>query len=168
MTREATRSASGWCLHVRREFCQQACHAASLAALGILLPGCGGGNPSGPSGGANVPQLPQLTSTITGGAFTLTIDAASPLNTVGNAALVNASGRGFLVARTGNDAFVALTSTCTHEACTITGFQNQQYVCPCHGSVFTLAGTNVSGPAPRPLQTFGTSFSGGILTVATG
>ncbi len=93
----------------RRAFCQQACHAASLAALGILLPGCGG-NPTGPSGGANVPQLPQLTSTITGGAFTLTIDAASPLNTVGNAALVNASGRGFLVARTGNDAFVALTA----------------------------------------------------------
>jgi cytochrome b6-f complex iron-sulfur subunit len=151
----------------RREFCQQACHAASLAALGILLPGCGG-NPASPSGGANVPQLPQLTSTITGGVLTLTIDAASPLNTVGNAALVNASGRGFLVARTGNDAFVALTSTCTHEACTITGLQNQQYVCPCHGSVFTLSGTNVSGPAPRPLQTFGTSFSSGILTVATG
>jgi nitrite reductase/ring-hydroxylating ferredoxin subunit len=147
----------------RRAFCQQACHAASLAALGILLPGCGG-NPSGPSGGVNVPQLPLLTSTITGGAFTLTVDAASPLNTVGNAALVNASGRGFLVARTGN----ALTSTCTHQACTITGFQNQQYICPCHGSAFTLAGTNVSGPAPRPLQTFGTSFAAGILTVATG
>jgi len=151
----------------RREFCQQACHAASLAALGILLPGCGG-SPSAPSGGANVPQLPQLTSTITGGAFTLPIDAASPLNTVGSAALVNASGRGFLVGRTGSDAFVALTSTCTHEACTVTGFQNQQYVCPCHGSVYTLSGTNVSGPAPRPLQSFGTSFSGGILTVATG
>lgn len=151
----------------RREFCQQACHAASLAALGILLPGCGG-NPAGPSGGANVPQLPQVTSTITGGVFTLTIDAASPLNAVGSAALVNASGRGFLVGRTGNDSFVALTSTCTHQACTITGFQNQQYVCPCHGSVFALSGTNVSGPAPRPLQTFGTSFSGGILTVAAG
>ena len=151
----------------RRAFCQQACHAASLAALGILLPGCGGSSTS-PSGGANVPQLPQLTSTITGGAFMLTIDGASPLNTVGNAALVNASGRGFLVARTGNDAFVALTATCTHEACTVTGFQNQQYVCPCHGSVYSLSGTNVSGPAPRPLQSFGTSFSGGILTVATG
>jgi cytochrome b6-f complex iron-sulfur subunit len=151
----------------RREFCQQACQAASLAALGILLPGCGG-NPAGPSGGTNAPQLPQLTSTITGGAFTLTIDATSPLNTVGNAALVNASGRGFLVARTSNDAFVALTSTCTHEACTITGFQNQQYVCPCHGSVYALSGARVSGPAPRALQTFGTSFAGGILTVATG
>ena len=152
----------------RREFCQQACHAASLAALGILLPGCGGGNPAGPSGGGNVPQLPLLTTTVTSGAFTLTIDGASPLNTVGNAALVNASGRGFLVARTGNDAFVALTSTCTHQDCTITGFQSQQYICPCHGSVFALSGARVSGPAPRALQTFGTSFSGGILTVATG
>jgi len=109
-----------------------------------------------------------LNSTISGNTFVLNIDASSPLNTVGNAALVQASGRQFLVARTAQDTFVTLTATCTHEACTVTGFQNQQYVCPCHGSVYSLSGTNVSGPAPRPLQSFGTSFSGSILTVATG
>lgn len=152
----------------RREFCQHACHAASLAALGILLPGCGGSPTSPSGGGSNVPQLQQVTSTITNGAFTLTIDAASPLNAVGNAVLVNASGRGFLVGRTGNDTFVALTATCTHEACTVTGFQNQQYVCPCHGSIYAMTGARVSGPAPRALQTFGTSFANNLLTVATG
>jgi Rieske Fe-S protein len=150
----------------RREFCQQACQAASIAALGLVLPGCGG-SPTAPSG-MGAAALPTASSTIAGGVFTLTIDGSSPLNTVGNAVLVNASGRAFLVARTAQDTFVALTATCTHEACTITGFQSQQYVCPCHGSRYTLAGSVISGPAPRSLATFGTSFSNSILTVATG
>ena len=152
----------------RREFCQHACQAASLAALGLLLPGCGGSPTSPSGGGGNVPSLPTLNSTITAGAFTLTIDGASPLNSVGSAALVNASGRAFLVGHTAADTFVALTGICTHQECTITGFQSQQYICPCHGSVFAMSGARVSGPAPRALQTFGTSFTNNILTVATG
>ena len=151
----------------RRGFCQQACHAAGLAALGLLLPGCGGSSPAGPSG-AGLPALPMLNASITNGAFTLTIDASSPLNTVGNAALINASGRGFLVARTAQESFSALTSTCTHQNCTITGYQSGTYECPCHGSHFTTAGNVVSGPAPRSLQSFPTAFAGGILTVTTG
>jgi cytochrome b6-f complex iron-sulfur subunit len=152
----------------RREFCQQACQAAGLAALGVLLPGCGGSSPTGPSGVGGGVALPVVNATIAGGVFTLTIDAASPLNTVGNAALVNASGFGFLVARTAQDSFTALTATCTHQNCTINGFDSGQYVCPCHGSHFTTSGANVSGPAPRPLQMFATSFANGILTVSTG
>jgi cytochrome b6-f complex iron-sulfur subunit len=151
----------------RRVFCQQACHAAGVAALGILLPGCGGSSPAGPSG-VGLPALPMLSASIANGAFTLTIDASSPLNTVGNAALINASGRGFLVARTAQDSFSALTSTCTHQNCTITGYQSGTYECPCHGSHFTTAGNVVSGPAPRSLQSFPTVFAAGILTVTTG
>ena len=40
----------------RREFCVGACRAVSLAGLAVLMPGCGGGSPSAPSG--NVPALP--------------------------------------------------------------------------------------------------------------
>ncbi len=149
----------------RRQFCQQACHAASLAALGVILPGCGG-SPTGPTGGGGVPSLPVLNSTISGSAFTLTIDANSPLNTVGNAALVQASGRQFLVARTAQDAFVALTATCTHEACTVTGFSGGNYVCPCHGSRYNTAGAVLSGPAPRSLAQFASAFANGVLTVS--
>ena len=149
----------------RRQFCQQACHAASLAALGVILPGCGS-SPTGPTGGGGVPSLPVLNSTISGSAFTLTIDANSPLNTVGNAALVQASGRQFLVARTAQDAFVALTATCTHEACTVTGFSGGNYVCPCHGSRYNTAGAVLSGPAPRSLAQFASAFANGVLTVS--
>ena len=94
----------------RRQFCQQACHAASLAALGVILPGCGGSSDGTHRAAAESRSLPVLNSTITGNAFMLTIDANSPLNTVGNAALVQASGRPFLVAHTAQDTFVALTA----------------------------------------------------------
>jgi len=150
----------------RREFCQQASHAASLAALGVLLPGCGGSSPTAPTGGGGVPSLPVLTSTISGSAFVLNIDANSPLNTVGNAALVQASGRQFLVARTAQDTFIALTATCTHEACTVTGFSAGTYVCPCHGSRYNTAGAVLSGPAPRNLAQFASAFANGVLTVS--
>ena len=106
----------------RRQFCQQACHAASLAALGVILPGCGG-SPTAPTGGGGVPSLPVLNSTISGNTFALTIDASSPLNTVGNAALVQASGRQFLVAHTAQDTFVALDrASARTRPCTVTGF----------------------------------------------
>ena len=149
----------------RREFCQQVCQAASVAALGVLLPGCGGsGNPAGPSG-PGATALPVISSAISNGAIALTIDASSPLNTVGGAALVSASGRAFLVGRTGQDAFTALTAICTHQNCTITGFRSPDYVCPCHGSMYTLTGQVVSGPAPRALPSFLTAFSNGVLTI---
>jgi nitrite reductase/ring-hydroxylating ferredoxin subunit len=152
----------------RREFCQNLCQAASVAALGVLLPGCGGGgNPAGPSG-VTATALPVISGTVTNGTVALTIDSSSPLNAVGSAAIVQASGQLFLVGHTGQDAFTALTAICTHQNCTITGFAAPNYVCPCHGSQFSLTGKVVSGPAPRALSALAADFSGGVLTVTVG
>jgi cytochrome b6-f complex iron-sulfur subunit len=93
------------------------------------------------------------------------IDAASPLNTVGGAALLRVSGGSFLVSRTAQDTFVALTATCTHEACEVTGFQNQRYVCPCHGSEYSTSGSVTKGPAPLALRQFATRFANNVLTI---
>ena len=146
----------------RRRFCVQACHAASCLAVGSLVQACGGGG-TGPS---NVAQLSTVTGTVSGRTVAIQIDAGSPLAAVGGAASVRSSGGGFLVARTGPESFTALTSTCTHEACTITGFDNSIYVCPCHGSRFTTGGGVVNGPAGAPLRTFATQFSDNVLTIA--
>jgi cytochrome b6-f complex iron-sulfur subunit len=149
----------------RREFCVHACQAASLAALGGILPGCGSSNPTGASG--NVPQLTTVNGSVANGAVTVTVDAASPLNNVGGAALVQSSVGNFLVSRTGQSTFVALTAICTHEQCTVTGFQNSQYVCPCHGSQYSTTGAVVMGPATRALQQFSTQFASPTLTIST-
>lgn len=147
----------------RRAFCVQACQAASCLALGSLLEACGGGGGSSPS---NVPQLSTVSGAVTGNAVVVQIDSASPLATVGSAAQVRSSGGAFLVSRTGQDTFTALTSTCTHEACTITGFDNSNYVCPCHGSRFTTGGRVINGPASAPLRSFPTVFANNVLTIS--
>ena len=153
------------CLLTRRGFCSQACHTASVIVLGSILQSCGGGNPAGPSGGGSAPQLASVNAQVAGGVATLTVDASSPLASVGSAALVRTSVRDLLVAHTAQDTFTALTATCTHEACTITGFQSSSFVCPCHGSRFNTSGAVLNGPATRALQTFATQFAGTTLSI---
>ena len=150
----------------RREFFTTSSQITSAAAVMAFLQGCGGGggsNPSSPSAGA---QLPTIQATVANGTIALPIDASSPLASVGGAALIMTSNGRFLVARTTPDAFVAFTATCTHETCTITGYSSPRFVCPCHGSTFDMSGRPVSGPAPRALQQYTTSFAGNVLSIA--
>jgi cytochrome b6-f complex iron-sulfur subunit len=147
----------------RRNFCVHACQTASCLALGSLIQACGGGGGSAPS---NVPQLQVVNGSVSGSAVVVQIDSSSPLATVGGAAMVRSSGGAFLVARTGQETFSALTSTCTHQACTITGFDNTNFVCPCHGSRFTPSGKVLNGPASAPLRNFATQFSNNVLTIS--
>lgn len=149
-------------IQTRREFCAHACLGVSWLTLASLLDACGGSTTS-PSSSA--PPLPTINSSVAGGAIAITIDAGSPLAGVGGAALVQTSTGNFLVARTAQDTFAALTAVCTHEACTVTGFQSQTFVCPCHGSQYNLNGSVVKGPAGSPLRQFTTRFAANVLTI---
>jgi cytochrome b6-f complex iron-sulfur subunit len=146
----------------RREFCVG---AASFVSLATLLQGCGGSPTSADSNG-NVPTLSTINASVSGGTITLNVDAGSPLASVGSAALVQTSSGNFLVSHTAVDTFVALTAVCTHEGCTVSGFQSGRYVCPCHGSQFTTSGAVAQGPASSPLRQFATRLSGTTLTIA--
>ena len=146
----------------RRAFCVQACQAASCLAVGALAAACGGGG-SAPS---NVPQLTMMNGSVSGRTIQVQIDSSSPLASVGGAAMVRSSGGAFLVARTGQETFSALTTVCTHETCKITGFDNSNFVCPCHGSRFSTTGRIVNGPANAALRSFATSFADNLLTIS--
>lgn len=117
----------------------------------------------GPS--SNVPALPVLNGSVTNGLLLITIDAASPLASVGGAALAQTSSGNFLLSRTAQDTFKALTAVCTHQACTVTGFADQTFVCPCHGSEDNTSGGVTRGPASSPLRAFPTAFANNVLTV---
>jgi len=146
----------------RRKFCTQAATLAVFGgALGTILQGC-----SSPTSPSNAPQLPTVNGTRVTGGITLNVDANSPLSAVGNAALVHTSVGDFLVAHTTQISFVALGAICTHQTCTITGFSNQNYVCPCHGSTFDVNGRVLGGPAPAALRQYPTQFTGGVLTIS--
>jgi cytochrome b6-f complex iron-sulfur subunit len=52
----------------------------------------------------------------------------------------------------GDQGLYALVRNCTHMGC-IPNYdqESSSFLCPCHGSVFTLEGDVVKGPAPAPL-----------------
>lgn len=146
----------------RREFCVRTCQAVSLLTLGTAFQACGGSSTS-PS---SAPALPSVSGTLVNRNLSITIDASSPLAAVGGAATVQASTGTYLVARTAQNAFTALTAVCTHEGCAVSGFANNLYVCPCHGSEFNTSGGVVQGPASSPLRQFPTTFAGNVVTIS--
>lgn len=146
----------------RRQFCACASQVASFIAVGTLASACGGSQ-SSPSG-SSAPPAPSAPATVSGRVVTINLEQATALAAVGSGALVETSLGMFLVARTGQSAFTALSATCTHEACTITGYGSSRFVCGCHGSTFTTSGAVVTGPATRALPSFPTQLTGNVLT----
>jgi menaquinol-cytochrome c reductase iron-sulfur subunit len=60
-----------------------------------------------------------------------------------------------------NNQVVAYSPNCTHLGCPYHWDQQKnQFLCPCHNSVFALDGKVVDGPAPRPLDRFQTRIQG--------
>ena len=58
------------------------------------------------------------------------------------------------------------SSICPHLGCHVYwDEQAKQFICPCHASLFSLAGQVLGGPAPRPLDTLTTKVEAGELFV---
>ena len=149
----------------RRRFCAGACQVASGATLATLFTACGGGSssPTSPSGMASA--LGRLTGRFTGNVVQVTA-AGSALDNVGGAALVESTAGVFLIARTSASTFQAIDAVCTHEGCTITGADGNDFVCPCHGSRYNRSGAVVHGPAMASLRRFSTTVTDGVVTIA--
>jgi cytochrome b6-f complex iron-sulfur subunit len=64
---------------------------------------------------------------------------------------------------------VALYQKCPHLGCRVPEcVTSQWFECPCHGSQYNQVGEKKGGPAPRGLDRFPMSVSGGVLSVDTG
>ena len=60
-----------------------------------------------------------------------------------------------LLVRKADGEYHALAATCTHLDCTVQYRGDLQQVwCACHNGLYDLAGRNVSGPPPRPLEPY--------------
>lgn len=61
----------------------------------------------------------------------------------------------------------AMSATCTHLGCTVQyRADTKQIWCACHNGVYDLAGRNVSGPPPRPLEVFDVHLKGDEIFVS--
>lgn len=76
------------------------------------------------------------------------------------------SGRFYLVHN--KDGLIALWQKCTHLGCAVPWVENEdQFHCPCHGSLFSPEGVVEGGPAPRPMDTFPVEIRGDEVWVDT-
>ena len=65
--------------------------------------------------------------------------------------------------------YVALYQKCVHLGCRVPWCQTSQWFeCPCHGSKYNRVGEKRGGPAPRGLDRFPLTVSGGAIVVDTG
>lgn len=91
----------------------------------------------------------------------LTNATYSVLNNTGGSLIV----QGVIVANT-PAGYVALDSFCTHQGCQI-GYSsaNNNFPCPCHGSVYSTTGSVVNGPAVTAVKSYSISKAGNTLTI---
>jgi len=75
----------------------------------------------------------------------------------------------FYLYRLNDGSFLALWQKCTHLGCSVPFAESEnQFHCPCHGSMFDKTGQVVGGPAPRPLDLFPVTIRNGEVFVDTG
>ncbi len=61
----------------------------------------------------------------------------------------------------------AMSAVCTHLSCTVQyRAETKQVWCACHNGTYDLAGRNVSGPPPRPLELFDVHLQGQDIVVS--
>jgi cytochrome b6-f complex iron-sulfur subunit len=61
----------------------------------------------------------------------------------------------------------AMSATCTHLSCTVQHRKDLHQVwCACHNGLYDLNGRNISGPPPRPLESFQVHVRGDEVVVS--
>jgi len=72
-----------------------------------------------------------------------------------------------VLVNTAEGKLVALSGTCTHLTCTVRfDAETETLFCPCHNGRFDLGGNVLSGPPPRPLETYAVEVSGADIIVS--
>ncbi|HKK02248.1 MAG TPA: ubiquinol-cytochrome c reductase iron-sulfur subunit [Desulfuromonadales bacterium] len=83
-----------------------------------------------------------------------------------NAYLIEKAQNSVWVVKESSGNIKVFSPICTHLGCHYNwDAQRGQFVCPCHGSMFTPEGKVVGGPAPRPLDTLPWKVEKGVLYV---
>jgi Rieske Fe-S protein len=100
-------------------------------------------------------------------AANFTVNLSTSLLAVGSSLVQN----GVIVVRLAASnvpaSFTAVQVACTHEGTSINfNAQQNQFVCPNHGSTFTTSGSVTLGPAATPLKQYSIAISGNTMTVS--
>jgi len=130
--------------------------AGVLAGVGVLA-ACGTSEPDGGTTTAPAGDAPADSAAI----------ARLADIPVGGAIGATLAGRPVLLTRPEAGTVVAVSAICTHQQCQVLPDEGR-LLCPCHGSVYGLDGSNVSGPAPSPLTPVEVHVSGEDVLAGAG
>lgn len=98
-----------------------------------------------------------------GGEIPVPLELVPP---VGEAPYRNQGGKFYII--NNDDGALAIYWKCVHLGCTVPWNEDaDQFICPCHGSVYNRHGERVAGPAPRPLDLFPMTVDGSNVIVNT-
>lgn len=104
---------------------------------------------------------------LTTGANAGTIEVGSPSNFAVGDATYFPEGRFYIV--NAQNHFFALSQKCPHLGCQVPFCESSgRFECPCHGSIFDVAGEYITGPAPRGMDRYDLKLAGNNLVVDTG
>ena len=143
----------------RRVFLQMVPPIIGVAALPQILSGCIGGSDTPISG----------TLTLTNGMGTLPFAQYAELSTVNGGVLVDSDLGVLAIVRTGTTTAAALSAICTHQGCTMNiPSSGTELDCPCHGSVCSLSGQVLQGPANRPVAVYTATVTATGIDVTAG
>lgn len=93
----------------------------------------------------------------------LTASAYSELGTVGGYAYKG----DIIIIRTSDTQYVALSKICTHQGCTVMyNASSNEIPCPCHGSLYSISGNVLKGPATKSLKQYNTKLDGTTLIIS--
>jgi cytochrome b6-f complex iron-sulfur subunit len=97
-------------------------------------------------------------------------DVVIDLDAPAFSALKNVGGYAYqgdlIIIRSGESQYLAFSRLCTHQNCVVTySHASGNLPCPCHGSVFSVTGSVITGPAPRALKKYNVTLSGTQLTI---
>ena len=72
-----------------------------------------------------------------------------------------------LLVMTADREYRALSATCTHLDCTVQYRDDLRHIwCACHNGMYDLSGRNISGPPPRPLESYDVHVQGDEVVVS--
>lgn len=72
----------------------------------------------------------------------------------------------FYLVRMNDGGFIAITIKCSHLGCSVLWDEkNNEFICPCHSSKFSIDGNVINPPAPRALDIYEIKFEKGKIFV---
>ena len=137
----------------RREFL-----GLGVASVVCACGGCGGFGS----------RKPSVVAKPAGGRLSLSKAESAPLLQPGSSLLIQPEGaRDKIIVVNHDGSLSALSAICTHMGCAVNYDEKSGRVhCPCHGSEFALDGSNVKGPAKRPLKHYAVTSENGQIVIA--